>query len=391
MAILNVVKYDGAKDIFAWKHPDCELTTASRLIVNESQEAFLFQGGVCYDQFGPGSYTLETQNIPMLQAVINLPYGKKSPFSAEIWFVNRLYVLDMKWGTASPIQIQDPRYGIFVPVRSYGQFGMQIVDARRFLLRLVGTLPSFSKQDVTNYFRGLYLTKVKDCISNWLVQKKVSVVECSAHLEEISVYIEESLAPTFLEYGIHLVNFYVNDINMPEEDPSVIQLKRALAKRAEMDIVGFGYAQERSFDTLEKAAENQGTGGDMMNAGMGLGMGMGLTGAMSQAGLQLADVLNIKPTSANTKENLCSNCGQPVIEGARFCGNCGKDQSMNEVNVCAKCGEKIPEGAKFCPHCGTSCEKTQDTPSCPYCHESLTGRPSFCPHCGKKIDDGPSE
>ena len=83
------------------------------------------------------------------------------------------------------------------------------------------------------------------------------------------------------EYGIKLVNFYVNDISVPEDDLAVKKLKDALAKKAEMNIIGYSYQQERSFDTLEGAANNKGSGSaPLMGAGIGLGMGVGLGSAM---------------------------------------------------------------------------------------------------------------
>ena len=145
MAIVSVVKYDGNPDVFAWKYPDSELGTWTQLIVNESQQAILFKGGQALDVFEAGRHTLSTNNIPFLETIINLPFGGQSPFSAEVWFVSKQFNLDVKWGTPSPIQIQDPVFGVFVPVRSHGVFGIQIDDAKRFLVKLVGTLPSFTK------------------------------------------------------------------------------------------------------------------------------------------------------------------------------------------------------------------------------------------------------
>lgn len=100
MAIVSVVKYDGNPDVFAWKYPDSELGTWTQLIVNESQQAILFKGGQALDVFEAGRHTLSTNNIPFLEKIINLPFGGQSPFSAEVWFVNKQFNLDVKWGTA---------------------------------------------------------------------------------------------------------------------------------------------------------------------------------------------------------------------------------------------------------------------------------------------------
>ena len=225
MAIVEVVKYNGAPNVFAWKYPSEELGTWTQLIVNESQEAILFKGGQALDVFTSGRHTLTTENIPILNKIVNLPFGGRSPFTAEVWYVNKLFKLDIKWGTASSIQIQDPKYGVFVPIRSNGLFGIQIEDSKRFLAKLVGTMPSFDEQSVIKYFRGVYITKVKDAISSYVVKKRISVLEINAYIDELSSFIKEKIVPEMSNYGIKLASFYVNEISIPEDDPAVKKLK----------------------------------------------------------------------------------------------------------------------------------------------------------------------
>lgn len=362
MAIVSVVKYDGSPDVFAWKYPDSELGTWTQLIVNESQQAILFKGGQALDVFEAGRHTLSTANIPFLEALINLPFGGQSPFSAEVWFVNKQFNLDVKWGTPSPIQIQDPVYGVFVPVRSHGIFGLQIDDAKRFLVKLVGTLPAFTKNDIVRYFRGVYVSKVKDAISTYIVEHKVGILEINMYLDELSDYLRERIAPTMADYGISLTNFYVNDISVPEDDPAVVSLKQTLAKRAEMNIIGYNYVQERSFDTLEGAATNPGSGSsDLMGAGLGLGMGFGMGGGFGSAFADMAR--NLSPLG---QELRCPSCGTAMAQGQKFCGQCGRPASTPpakpaaSARFCTQCGEPMPEGTHFCGRCGMQASDSPD-------------------------------
>ncbi len=431
MAIVDVIKYNGTPDVFAWKYPSDSLTTLSQLIVNESQEAILFKSGMALDVFASGRHTLETANIPLLNNIINLPFGGKSPFAAEVWYINKAYSLDIKWGTATPIQIQDPEYGVFIPVGSYGQFGIQIDDSKKFLTKLVGTLPYFDKENLTKYFRGLYITKVKDTISSYLVNKKISVLVINAYLDEISEYMKGRIEPVLEEYGIKLLNFYVNDINVPEDDPAVKKLKDALAKRAEMKIIGFNYQQERSFDMMEGAAKNPSSGSaGFMGAGIGMGMGVNMGDSIGKhfnEAVKNTDTaaektecpkchaslnkdmrfcpgcgLDMQSTSDNSeKETKCSACGAVYSKNSKFCPECG-----NKYNPCPNCGADIPQDAskcnicgqtflnpcpecgkpidnenqKFCAECGTSLLK-----KCSSCNAEIKGNPKFCPECGKPL------
>lgn len=379
MAIVGVVKYNGTPDVFAWKYPSEELGTWTQLIVNESQEAVLYKGGQALDVFMAGRHTLETANIPLLNKIINLPFGGRSPFTAEVWYINKVHSLDIKWGTPTPIQLQDPKYKVFVPLRSFGQFGIQIDNSKKFLTKLVGTVSVFDKTNILKYFRGLYLTKVKDSISTYLIQKGISVLEINAYLDELSEHLKERIKPTLDEYGIRLVNFFVNDINVPEDDPAVKKLKDALAKRAEMDIVGYSYVQERSFDTLEGAATNPGSGqSGLMGAGIGLGMGVGIGGVMGNQVGGVAKSINIKEMKK------CPNCKSELEATQRFCPSCGHDshkeqKEADNATVCSECGKTYSKTFKFCPECGESYN------SCVFCGADMKVGATVCHGCGKAI------
>ena len=393
------------------------------MIVNESQEAILVKNGQIADVFGPGRYVLSTDNIPVLQKIINIPFGGKSPFSAEVWFINRSFSLDIKWGTSTPIQVQDPKYGVFVPLRAFGQFGLQVEDSRRFLTKLVGTMPFFNTQTMTDYFKGLYTTRVKDRISSCLVTTKISILEINSHLDEISQALSDQLRKEFEQYGIRIESFYVNDINVPEDDPAVQKLKAALAKRAEMDILGYNYQQERTFDTLNTAAGNQGSAGTVMGAGMGLGMGFGMGEVMGNATSKMDNLMSTKEEkkecpschamigaslkfcsecgvdTTKSASIVCSECGAEIVKGKKFCSSCGK-----KINACSNCGNDIPNGEiickncgqKLCPNCGISLDKHAKFCSecgysmlkkCSGCGSEISGNNRFCPECGMKLND----
>lgn len=395
MAIIEVVKYDGPPGVFAWKYPNQELGTWTQLIVNESQEAILFKGGQALDSFTAGRHTLSTANIPILNNIINLPFGGKSPFTAEVWFVNTMNAMSVKWGTSTPLQIQDPKYQIMVSLRAFGQFGVRIVEPRKFLLKLVGTLPVFDQETMLTYFRGLLMSNITELISSYLVHKKISILEINAYVAEISKHIQGRLSATFLENGIELNNFYVDSINIPENDPGTMRLKEALAKKAEMDIIGYTYEQERSFDTMEEAAGNQSNpGAGMMNTGLGLGMGFGFAGPAADMvnrmvrnisfGGEGGATVTSNYSHTHTESRSCPACGTMNLVESRFCSGCGGNLQappprQAAVNACGGCGQPLTAGAKFCPHCGQ-----RQMLKCTGCGHELQPGQKFCDECGTK-------
>jgi membrane protease subunit (stomatin/prohibitin family) len=312
MAVIELVKWDGSPNLPAWKFPSQELATWTQLVVNESQEAFVVRGGVYDGPFGAGRHTLSTENIPLIRNILGIPFGGKSPFSAEVWFTNKVTNLSVKWGTPDPIQLQDQKYQIMVPVRAFGQYGVRIGDSKKFLLKLVGTLSGFNIQTMGEYFRGVFTTRIKTEIADIIIKRGISILEVGTQLHSLSAMPRQSLSVDMSEYGLILAQFNIQSINVPEDDAAVVSLKAALAKRAEMGIVGFNYQQERSFNVLQTAAGNEGNSGGVMGAGIGLGLGVNLGAAIGQAAGQitlakvdLASPPAVAPTAAQpepTKE-----------------------------------------------------------------------------------------
>jgi membrane protease subunit (stomatin/prohibitin family) len=315
--VIDLVKWDGSPNILAWKFPSQELSTWTQLIVNESQEAFVVRGGVYDGPFGAGRHTLKSENLPGLRGLLGLPFGGKSPFTAEVWFVNRLTNLDVKWGTPDAIQLEDPRYKVMVPVRAFGQYGIRIGQSKCFLLKLVGTVPSFDADTLNQYFRGIFITRIKTRIANAIIKQGCSVLEVSTQLESLSLALKDSLTPDMAEFGIHLSQFNIQSITIPEEDPAYMVVKRASARAAEMRIVGYNYQQERSFDVLQTAAGNEGSAGAVMGAGIGIGMGVGLGAPMGQAYGQMASEIRApqadQPPPAQSRANPPTATGNPPV------------------------------------------------------------------------------
>ncbi|WP_288414969.1 SPFH domain-containing protein [uncultured Novosphingobium sp.] len=278
MALASVVKWNGPASVLAWKFPNEELNTLSSLVVNEAQEAYLFRSGAIDGPYGPGRHVLSTENMPVLTSLYRIPYGGRSPFTAEVWFVNKAVSLDLKWGTVDPLQIMDPGLGVFLPIRSFGQMGVQVSDAKEFLTSLVGTMRGFSHREVAEYFRGSINDAVKTAIAGLVQDGTVNAFQLGGMLRDVADAAHVAISAELARFGLRVVNFYVNSINVPEDDPTVVRVKTAMARKAEMGILGFNYQQERSFDAIEAAAaaSDGGAAGAMIGAGLGLGAGLPL-------------------------------------------------------------------------------------------------------------------
>lgn len=273
MAIIDIVKYEQQEGIIVHKFPSCDLRWGTQLVVYPGQVAFFVKGGKIYDQFTEGTYTLKTSNIPLLNKIINIPFGSDSPWQADVWFVSTINRLNLKWGTETPIQLEDPKYDIIVPVRAYGQYGFKVIDPEKFVYNLVGNMPHFDEGLLQSYFRGIMLSKLTDIIATKITVDKISILDIPTKISELSSYSQDKLRPFFHDFGVDIILFNFISINIPADAPSLNEIKKAKNLSARLKITGReNYKLERSFDVMDKAAENEsGAGAAFINAGLGFG------------------------------------------------------------------------------------------------------------------------
>ena len=387
MAIADIIKYEGDNSTFVWKHPCEDFNTSSQLIVHESQEAIFFANGQALDLFGAGRYTLETQNIPMLGKVLNRATGDKSPFHCEVYFINKTEQMSIKWGTDSKVQYIEPTYGFPISIGASGEMSLRADNARKLLLKLVGTENFLGQQKLVSFFRAFLMTRVKTYIAQVMKSNAINVFEIDENLTSFSESIRKLLLADFADYGIALEQFLITNIVKPDGDRQYEKFKElhfrqyadiAEAKlRQQTDLIyaqteaqkviidsqaqatkrsqeGYTYAQERGFDVAEKVAQNEAVG-QMTNLGVGLGTMAGVGGVVGGVvGNAVGDALNntapVAPKAADG--GFCDNCGAKLVPGAAFCDECGT--AVAKVNdVCANCGYKFERPGKFCPKCGT--------------------------------------
>lgn len=307
MTLIDRVKYDAPDDTsFVWKFPSEDLKIGSQVIVNESQEVIFVKGGQALDVLPPGTHTLTTGNIPLLNKLINLPFGGDTPFTAEVWYINKTVKRDLKWGTPAPIQVMDSTLGFPVSVRSFGKWGARIENSRSFVTQIVGSQLTADDQKVHSYFIGEIIQNLSKTIATAINVNKISILEVSSALGDISKLVNQLIEKEFQRFGIEIVNFNIESINIPDEEMEKIQKvfeKTLEAKELSKIQVGGAFNTIKTFEVLNNAAENPAEGvgvGAMLGAGIGLGAGLPLG---SQLGQKL-DINEKQDTSQDPTDRL---------------------------------------------------------------------------------------
>ena len=230
--LASIIKYEGDNETLVWKHPIEDFNYGSQLIVHESQEAIFFRDGQALDLFGPGRYTLETQQLPLLEKVYKLPTDTEGTFHSEVYFINKTVQMAIKWGTPEKVRFIDPLTGVPLELGASGELNLMVADSRKLLLKLIGTMKGIAWGDSEGFtksvqasFRPLITTAVKANLSSVIKDNAIDLLEVDEKLELISDRLQEKLQPGFEEYGLTIPQFYVTHVVLPEDDPNFKRIR----------------------------------------------------------------------------------------------------------------------------------------------------------------------
>ena len=265
--LIDIIEWiDESGDTMAWRfsRPRNEIKNGAELIVRPAQLAIFIDQGQMADIFGPGRYTLSTDNLPLLSSLRGWKYGFASPFKADVLFVNTKQFTGQKWGTGNPVILTDPALGP-VRLRAYGTYALRIADPARFVRELVGTNSMFSVEQISDQLRDLVVAKV----SAVLASGRISVLELAAKYGEVGNRVLEQVEPTFQQYGLGISQLVIENVSLPPEVEATLDQKTRMNMLGDLD----RYTQLQSADAIRDAARNPGGGAA---AGVGIGMGAAL-------------------------------------------------------------------------------------------------------------------
>ena len=432
--IAEVIKYEGDNSTFIWKHPSEDFNSLTQLIVHESQEAVFFMNGEALDLFGPGRHTLETQNIPKLGRLLNRTTNGDTTFHCEVYFINKTVQMGIKWGTDSKVRFLEPTYGVPLEIGASGELNLMVSDARKLLIKLVGTMNGIAWEDrsggftksLSASFRPLISTAVKSNLSSVIKNNNINILEIDENLGTLSEVLKKSMIPGFEEYGLTIPELYVTTIVLPENDPNfrrirdlhaislqqrmveaetTIKTARAEAeaavtvaerqavlerettateqrrREAERELIDAQMEAQRmkitGFAEAEVMRAKGYTEKDVLHAEVqkayaeGIG-NMNITGGGSVAGDMIG--LGVGMTAA----------GMVAPQMGEMFKGFGMERPVENI-TCPNCNKEVPKVSKFCLECGTKIEIiAENEVICPVCGKKTT-KAKFCMECGASL------
>ncbi len=254
-------------------HGAGDFRIGSQVIVRQSQAAVFFRDGKALDVFGPGRHTITTANIPLLINLLGKLFDGRSPFTAEVYFVNMREFPDRKFGTEQPIPFRDPDLGI-VRLRARGLYAMQIEDPRLFVENIVGQQGLYESRRIEEYLRRTITSRLMDLLG----ETRVGLFDLPALYDELSAGVRARVEEDFSRRGIRLKEVRIVAITPDEET------EKAISERAAMGAIGDmnKYLQWKAARAMEAAAQAGGETGSATGTGIGMGAGLGMGMGMAQ-------------------------------------------------------------------------------------------------------------
>ena len=442
--LASIIKYEGDNETLVWKHPIEDFNMGSQLIVHESQEAIFFRDGQALDLFGAGRYTLETQQLPLMEQFYRLPTDTEGTFHSEVYYINLATQMGIKWGTDSKVRLFDPNSGLHVEIGASGEFNIRVTDSRKLLLKVVGTTSSLGQAELLGggsgkgFFRAMVMTQVKSYLAQSIKESGVNILEIDAHLMTLSQALRERINVGLDEYGLTMPEFFVSRVVTPDDDPNFKRMKEQYAEQyllvrqeqirrseaeaaaerkaveaqtsARMKIIGaqgdaealrIQKAAEAEVYRMQAAAEAEEmrmkgysyqqetarqVGLEAMKNGIGGGEGGGLPGGIGDlAGLGIG-LGAMGSVIGMTKEAV-----SPMLESAAQMGRtagAAMSPSVPSAGVWdCPCGQKGVTG-KFCPECGSPRPAPAEAWDCVCGQKGIASK--FCPECGAKRPEKPA-
>lgn len=332
---------DNSKNQIVYKYPmeGRKIFYGSKLTVRESQAAVFLNKGEIADVFEPGMYSLKTSTLPILSSLLGWPYGFKSPFMADVFFVNTKQFTNQKWGTTNPITMRDNDFGT-IRIRAFGTYAFKVVNPGTFLKELFGTNSSFTTEDITNYLRSMLVAGISDTIA----ESKISALDLAGNLMEFGEMVVKNTRTMFDNLGLEVTNCVVENISFPEA------VEKAIDTRTSLGVIGDQmdtYVKYQSAEAIRDAAKNPGVSGLGTQMGTGIALGNMMKESFSTPTPQKAQ----EPTDKPGKK--CPKCGTECRPSAKFCRECGEKFPEKTERFCPECGAKVNATAKFCPECGS--------------------------------------
>jgi len=343
---------DNRKGQIVFKWPDVTIRRSTHAIVNADEVAMFVNTGQVAATLGPGRHAIDADELPGLGALIDFATGGNA-YRAELYFVGTREYTGFRFGGRVD-DVQDPRTGLVVTLRVFGDYALRVIDPARLVTNLTATVDVTDNERIAGWVSEQLLKVLRTNVTTQVVANGWPILGLSVHSPEIEQATITSANGQLEAYGLALTRMGNFDINLAPEDAA--QLKQ-LAKDTSYSQLAGGFQQYAAGEMALGAGQGMSKGGGATE-GAFLATGFALPGMVAGAMQQQQQRPAPQPPQAPQAPPApaagpaCASCSTPNPAGAKFCMSCGTALAP-AVKHCTECGNELPGGAKFCANCGT--------------------------------------
>jgi membrane protease subunit (stomatin/prohibitin family) len=355
---------DGRKGQIVFKWPDVTIRRFTHAIVNADEMALFVNTGRVAATLGPGRHAIDADEIPGLGALIDRVTGGNA-YRAELYFVGTREYTGFRFGGRVD-DVQDPRSGLVVTLRVFGDYALRVIDPVRLITNLTATVDVTDNERIASWVSDQLLKVLRTNVTTQIVREGWTILGLSAHSPEIEQAAIESSNGQLEAYGLAITRMGNFDVNLSPEDAE--QLKR-LAKDTSYAQLAGGFQQYAAGEMALGAGQGMAKGGGategtFLAAGLGLGGALGGLGGGGNPAPPAPAPAPAAPAPAPGPAGpaqpapaapgpVCAACSTANPAGAKFCMGCGQALAP-AVKHCTECGTELPSAARFCANCGTA-------------------------------------
>ena len=248
--------------VYKWERYGDEIKQRASLIVREGQAAVFVHKGQIADVILPGSYKLDTNNLPVLSSLAALPRLFNSPIKSDLYFINTTQFIGNRWGTKNPIMMRDADFG-FVRVTAFGVYSFRVKDAAVFIREVFGARKMNMTYDILQYLNSF----VSESIAEVIAKSETPILDLAVNYRGLSTMLREKVNEKATFLGLEIIEAVVENVSLPPEVEKAIDEQSGIGLASKnMDT----FVQYQTVRAMRDASKQQGG-----LAGLGAGMAFG--------------------------------------------------------------------------------------------------------------------
>jgi membrane protease subunit (stomatin/prohibitin family) len=229
---MMIARADTHKDSIVYKHPDQTFPFWSQVTVDSDEVCLFFKDGQYIGALGPGRHTLQTQNVPFLNNLVDKFTGG-DVFISELFFVTTKPLYNQGFG--GPIgSMRDPELELRVEPRAYGTYAFRVVEPVRFVLEFWGQKASSDPDAALGWVRDQLMMGLRTTLTRLIKQGEITFMDLGSAGPDVARAIVRD-CPDLVRIGVQVLEIAKLNINLSEEDQKRIDQFQDQIVQAKLD------------------------------------------------------------------------------------------------------------------------------------------------------------